>query len=73
MAAIALHHDKDVSATYVSNSFIDYYMTAANGEYVKIYLYLLRCMSNPENSFSLSAAADRFEILGEDEPAPAGI
>lgn len=66
MAAIALHHDKDVSATYVSNSFIDYYMTAANGEYVKIYLYLLRCMSNPENSFSLSAAADRFEHTEKD-------
>lgn len=66
MAAIALHHDRDVSATYVSNSFIDYYMTAANGEYVKIYLYLLRCMSSPGDSFSLSAAADRFEHTEKD-------
>lgn len=32
-----------VNATIVSNEFIDQYMTAANGEYVKVYLYLLRC------------------------------
>lgn len=32
-----------VNATLVSNEFIDQYMAAANGEYVKVYLYLLRC------------------------------
>lgn len=31
-----------VQATMVSNEFIDQYMAAANGEYVKVYLYLLR-------------------------------
>ena len=31
-----------VSATLVSNLFIDQYMAGANGEYVKVYLYLLR-------------------------------
>lgn len=41
-------------------------MTAANGEYVKIYLYLLRCMSSSECSFSLSAAADKFEHTEKD-------
>ena len=29
-------------ATLVANEFIDRYMAAANGEYVKVYLYLLR-------------------------------
>ena len=28
--------------TVVSNAFIDTYMAAANGEYVKVFLYLLR-------------------------------
>ena len=28
--------------TVVTNEFIDKYMTGANGEYVKVYLYLLR-------------------------------
>ena len=66
MARITLRNDKDVSATYVSNQFIDHYMTAANGEYVKIYLYLLRCMGSSDASFSLSAAADKFEHTEKD-------
>ena len=28
--------------TVVTNEFIDQYMASANGEYVKVYLYLLR-------------------------------
>ena len=66
MAKITLHNDRDISTTSVSNQFIDHYMTAANGEYVKIYLYLLRCMSSSECSFSLSAAADKFEHTEKD-------
>ncbi len=31
-----------IQATQVANEFIDHYMAAANGEYVKVYLYLLR-------------------------------
>jgi DnaD/phage-associated family protein len=32
----------EIKATLVANEFIDRYMTAASGEYVKVYLYLLR-------------------------------
>ena len=42
MANITLHSDSQTSATSVSNIFIDEYMSDANGEFVKIYLYLLR-------------------------------
>ena len=66
MGRITLHDDNNASATYVSNNFIDYYMTAANGEYVKIYLYLLRCMNATDRSFSLSAAADRLDHTEKD-------
>lgn len=66
MAKISLHNDKAPSATYVSNKFIDDYMTTANGEYVKIYLYLLRCMNSEDASFSLSDAADKFEHTEKD-------
>ncbi len=31
--------------TMLSNAFIDSYMVDANGEYVKVYIYLLRCLS----------------------------
>ena len=30
------------NATLISNEFIDHYMTEANGEFVKVYLFLLR-------------------------------
>ena len=45
--------------THVSNKFIDEYMVEANGEFVKIYLYLLRRLGSVENNFSISDIADR--------------
>ena len=41
--------------TAVPDIFIDEYMKDANGEFVKIYLYLLRCLSRDDGSFSVSA------------------
>ena len=35
----------EVNATMVANEFIDRYMAVANGEYVKVYLYLLTLFS----------------------------
>ncbi len=66
MSGITLHNDSSLSATYVSNQFIDQYMVSANGEYVKVYLYLLRCMSSEQCSFSISSAADLFEHTEKD-------
>ncbi|MCI8512301.1 MAG: DnaD domain protein [Lachnospiraceae bacterium] len=39
---IGIKDGLSVPAVLVPNRFIDTYMTAANGEYVKVYLYLLR-------------------------------
>lgn len=61
MAKITLHSDNQNSATSVSNIFIDEYMSDANGEFVKIYLYLLRLMNAPDTAFSISSIADKFE------------
>ncbi|GHU41164.1 DNA replication protein DnaD [Clostridia bacterium] len=66
MADIALHIDADQSATYVANTFIDRHMPNANGEFVKIYLYLLRCRNAESAGFDLSSAADRFEHTEKD-------
>ncbi len=66
MEKITLHSDSTTSATSVSNIFIDEYMTDANGEFVKIYLYLLRLMNTPEAAFSISSIADRFEHTEKD-------
>lgn len=66
MAKITLHKDNGNSTTNVPNQFIDEYMTSANGEFVKIYLYLLRCMNAPDCSFSISKTADKFEHTEKD-------
>lgn len=66
MADILLKRDSTLAATYVPNTFIDEYMTHADGEFVKIYLYLLRCMSNPDTMFSISDIADKFDHTEKD-------
>lgn len=66
MAKITLHSDKQLSVTSVSNIFIDEYMSDANGEFVKIYLYLLRLMNAPDAAFSISSIADKFEHTEKD-------
>ena len=66
MEKITLHKDNDYSITTVSNRFIDEYMTSANGEFVKIYLYLLRCMNSPDCCFSISKTADKFNHTEKD-------
>lgn len=38
----AFNEGFQVNATFVANRFIDQYMVGASGEYVKVYLYLLR-------------------------------
>lgn len=54
--------------TYVGvpNTFIDSYMAEANGEFVKVYLYLLRCMNAPSSNCSISAIADHFNHTEKD-------
>lgn len=66
MAKITLHSDSQTSATSVSNVFIDEYMSDANGEFVKIYLYLLRQLNTANATFSISAMADKFEHTEKD-------
>ena len=51
--------------TVIQNSFIDQYMPHANGEFVKVYLYLLRC-ANTKRELSLSSIADVFEHTEKD-------
>ncbi len=45
MNSIQLQKKPDMDVTLVRNVFLDEYMPEASGEFVKIYLYLLRCAS----------------------------
>lgn len=49
----------------VSNFFIDYYMTDANGEFVKVYLYLVRLL-NSGRALTISEIADHFNLTQKD-------
>lgn len=49
----------------VSNFFIDYYMTEANGEFVKIYLYLVRLL-NSGRAVTVADIADHFNLTEKD-------
>lgn len=66
MSKISLYSDKNNSSTSVSNIFIDEYMSGANGEFVKVYLYLLRQLNSADAVFSLSEIADKFEHTEKD-------
>ena len=66
MPKINLYSNTQTSATSVSNVFIDEYMSDANGEFVKIYLFLLRQLSSANANFSLSEIADKFEHTEKD-------
>jgi len=66
MSKISLYSEKNTTATSVSNVFIDEYMSGANGEFVKIYLYLLRQLNSADAHFSLSEIADKFEHTEKD-------
>ena len=54
------------NTTTVENEFIDLYMTKANGEYVKVYLMLLRYLNADDQSISISKIADLLECTEKD-------
>ena len=59
MYQIRLHQTEDVGATVLPNHFIDTYMPAANGEFVKLYIYLLRCLGKGMEEVHIDYLADR--------------
>lgn len=60
-----IYTDTPEGFTVIQNAFIDQYMPHANGEFVKVYLYLLRC-ANTGRDLSLSSIADVFEHTEKD-------
>ena len=60
MAMITLQNSRNAEVTVLTNNFIDNYMPGANGEFVKVYIYLLRLLSDTSVPFSLEQMADHF-------------
>lgn len=70
MCKLVLDRGNFADFTSVSNVFIDEYMPKANGEFIKIYLHLLRLVGNGNNSstddLSTEMIADKFNVLESD-------
>ncbi len=66
MADVILHTSQQAAATYVPNRLIDRYMRDANGEYLKVYLYLLRHLSGAGTQVSVSGIADALDLTEKD-------
>ena len=60
-----VYNHSRADSTLVSNLFIDRFMTEANDAQLKVYLYLLRCMSAGVST-SVSDMADRFNHTEKD-------
>ena len=54
------------NSTIIENDFIDHYMAKANGEYVKVYLLLLRHLNASNSSLSICKLADCLECTEKD-------
>ena len=65
MKTITISTENSETYSSISNLFIDYYMTEANGEFVKIYLYLIRLL-NSNRQVSIAEIADHFNLTEKD-------
>ena len=65
MKTITISTENSETYSSISNLFIDYYMTEANGEFVKVYLYLIRLL-NSSRQVSVAEIADHFNLTEKD-------
>lgn len=66
MGGLKLEAEERAETTQISNLFLDRYMPRANGEYIKIYLLLLRQLQTPKWELSLSSIADYLDCTEKD-------
>lgn len=65
MKTITISTENSETYSSISNFFIDYYMTEANGEFVKVYLYLVRLLNN-NLAITVAGIADHFNLTEND-------
>ncbi|WP_243134676.1 DnaD domain protein [Murimonas intestini] len=65
LKSISLYTRPTNDVTIIQNYFLDHYLPAANGEYVKLYLFLFRCAC-AGRAITVSALADTFDHTEKD-------
>lgn len=66
MSQFKLQQDVFTQATRIPNCFIEKYMPKAAGEFVKIYIYLLKCVEENRSELSIAKIADALEDSEKD-------
>ncbi len=66
MSSLTVSDGRLSRATVLPDDFIDYYMPRANGEFVKIYLYLLRIAHTRDSNPTLTSMAEFFSCMEKD-------
>ena len=66
MTKLTLTNHAQSTTTVLENEFIDQYMAKANGEYVKVYLLLLRHLHTPSGTLTISEIADKLDCTEKD-------
>lgn len=66
MTKLTLTSHVQTNTTVLENEFIDKHMANANGEYVKVYLFLLRHLNDPSGVPKISEIADALDDTEKD-------
>ena len=66
MTKLTLTNQVQSNTTILENEFVDRYMAAANGEFVKVYLLLLRHANDPSGPLAISEIADYLDCMERD-------
>ena len=66
MHKVEIHKEHLPEVTVLSNIFIDHYMVQAGGEFVKVYLMLLRLSGDPGQELTVAQIADRMNCTEAD-------
>lgn len=65
MSSIRIEPNQTQNVTVISNDFLDRFLPSANGDFIKLYLYLLRHASSGE-AMTLSSIADQMNCTETD-------
>ena len=66
MSLLKLQYSMETDIMTIPGIFIDYYLPAASGEDVRIYLYLLRILTGGSQDFTIPQLAERLDITEQE-------
>ena len=66
MSTITIRDERLSGVTMLPDDFVDHFMLRANGDYVKVYVYLLRCVHGNRSAPTVGSLADAFHLTERD-------